>query len=171
MPAAQVRTAAELDAVDGLIMPGGESTSMANLMDTYGLRDPLKYFARSGRPVWGTCAGLILMASRLTDDRPIPLGLMDITVRRNGFGRQIASFETSLPIAGIEGGPVPAVFIRAPLICEAGPDVEVLAALNDEGCVAARQGNLLASAFHPELTDDLRMHQYFLDMLPGEDAG
>ena len=103
MPAAQVRTAAELDAVDGLIMPGGESTSMANLMDTYGLRDPLKYFARSGRPVWGTCAGLILMASRLTDDRPIPLGLMDITVRRNGFGRQIASFETNLSHSGHRG--------------------------------------------------------------------
>ena len=103
MPAAQVRTAAELDAVDGLIMPGGESTSMANLMDTYGLRDPLKHFARSGRPVWGTCAGLILMASRLTDDRPTPLGLMDITVRRNGFGRQIASFETNAPRSGHRG--------------------------------------------------------------------
>ena len=164
--AVEVRRAEELDAVDALIIPGGESTSMAKLMDAYGMRAPLQAFPRSGRPLWGTCAGLILMASRLEEDRPEPLGLMDATVRRNGFGRQIDSFETELAITGIPGDPVHAVFIRAPVIVETGPGVETLAALEDDTPVVVRQGNLLASAFHPELTRDARMHRYFLDMLP-----
>ena len=162
----EVRKAEELDAVDALIIPGGESTSMAKLMDAYGMRAPLQDFPRSGRPLWGTCAGLILMASRLEEDRPEPLGLMDATVRRNGFGRQIDSFETELAIAGIPGDLVHAVFIRAPVIVETGPGVETLAALADDTPVVVRQGNLLASAFHPELTGDARMHRYFLEMLP-----
>ena len=164
--AVEVRRTDQLDAIDALIIPGGESTSMAKLMDAYGMRAPLRAFAASGRPVWGTCAGLILLASRLAEDRPEPLGLMDIAVQRNGFGRQVDSFETELDIAGLPGGSVHAVFIRAPLILETGPDVQTLAALEDGTAVAVRQGNLLASAFHPELTGDARMHRYFLDMLP-----
>lgn len=168
--AVEVRTTAELEAVDALIMPGGESTSMAKLMDAYELREPLRAFSRSGRPVWGTCAGLILLASRLVEDRPEPLRLMDLVVQRDGFGRQIHSFETDLDIAGVDGGPMRAVFIRAPRVREAGPGVETLAALPDGTVAAARQGNLLATAFHPELTGDSRMHRYFLDMLPVEAA-
>ena len=166
MSAVEVRKADELDAIDALIIPGGESTSMAKLMDAYELRAPLQAFAHSGRPLWGTCAGLILMASRLEEDRPEPLGLMDVIVRRNGFGRQIDSFETELEITGIPGDPVHAVFIRAPLIVETGPGVETLAALADGTPVVVRQGNLLASAFHPELTRDTRVHRYLLGMLP-----
>ena len=164
--AVEVRKADELDAVDALIIPGGESTSMAKLMDAYEMRAPLQAFPHSGRPLWGTCAGLILMASRLEEDRPEPLGLMDVIVRRNGFGRQIDSFETELEITGIPGDPVHAVFIRAPLIVETGPGVETLAALADGTPVVVRQGNLLASAFHPELTRDTRVHRYLLGMLP-----
>ena len=163
--AVEVRRADQLDAVDALIIPGGESTSMAKLMDAYALRDSLRTFADSGRPLWGTCAGLILLASRLTEDRPEPLGLMDIAVRRNGFGRQVDSFETDLDIAGVDGGPLHAVFIRAPRIVETGPAVRTLASLADGAPVVVRQGNLLASAFHPELTGDARMHGYFVGML------
>ena len=166
--AVEVRTAAELAAVEALIMPGGESTSMAKLMDAYDLREPLREFARGGRPVWGTCAGLILLASRLIEDRPEPLRLMDLVVQRNGFGRQVDSFETALDIAGVDGGPVHAVFIRAPRVCAAGPGVETLSALPDGTVAAVRQHNLLATAFHPELTGDSRMHRYFLDMLTTE---
>ena len=169
-PAVEVRRADQLDTVDALIIPGGESTSMAKLMDAYGMRAPLQAFSESGRPVWGTCAGLILLASRLAEDRPEPLGLMDIAVRRNGFGRQVDSFETELDIAGVQGGPVHAVFIRAPLIIETAPGVQTLASLEDGTAVVVRQGHLLASAFHPELTGDARMHRYFLNMLPVEAA-
>ncbi|MEX2599930.1 MAG: pyridoxal 5'-phosphate synthase glutaminase subunit PdxT [Dehalococcoidia bacterium] len=161
----EVRTAAQLATVHGLIIPGGESTSMAKLMDAYGLREPLRNFGLSGAPVWGTCAGLILLADRLTDDRPEPLRLMDIVVSRNGFGRQVDSFETDLSLDGVPGGAFHAVFIRAPLIRETGPDVQVLAALEDGRPVAARQGNLLATAFHPELTPDDRIHAYFMEMM------
>ena len=162
--AGEVRTAAQLDQMDALIIPGGESTSMAKLMDAYGLRAPLQAFAHAGKPVWGTCAGLILMASRLEEDRPQPLALMDIAARRNGFGRQAESFEADLRVAGVEGAPVRAVFIRAPLITETGPGVETLASLESGEPAAVRQGPMLASAFHPELTGDARMHRLFLDM-------
>ena len=162
----EVRRTDQLHTIDALIIPGGESTSMAKLMDAYEMRAPLQAFASSGRPVWGTCAGLILLASRLAEDRPEPLGLMDMTVRRNGFGRQVDSFETELDIAGVPGDAVHAVFIRAPLILDTGPDVQTLASLEDGTAVVVRQGHLLASAFHPELTGDARMHRYFLDMLP-----
>lgn len=162
--ACEVRTAAQLEQADALIIPGGESTSMAKLMDAYGLRAPLQAFARAGKPVWGTCAGLILMASRLEEDRPQPLALMDIAARRNGFGRQAESFEADLRVEGVEGAPVRAVFIRAPLITETGPGVETLASLESGEPAAVRQGPMLASAFHPELTGDARMHRLFLDM-------
>lgn len=171
--AREIRTAAQLDAADALVVPGGESTSMAKLMDAYELREPLRKYARSGRPVWGTCAGLILLAKRLLEDRPEPLGLMDTVVARNGFGRQVDSFETELNIAGLdvagtERGPFHAVFIRAPIIMEAGPAVEAIARLDDGTIVAARQDNLLVTAFHPELTSDARMHRLFLRMAGSE---
>lgn len=168
--ACEVRTAAQLDQMDALIIPGGESTSMAKLMDVYGLRAPLQAFARAGKPVWGTCAGLILMASRLEEDRPQPLALMDIAARRNGFGRQAESFEADLRVEGVEGAPVRAVFIRAPLITESGPGVETLASLESGEPAAVRQGPMLASAFHPELTGDARMHRLFLDMAETDKA-
>lgn len=163
--AREVRTAEQLAAADALVIPGGESTSMAKLMDAYALRDPLRSFARSGAPVWGTCAGLIMLAARLTGSTPEPLGLMDITVDRNGYGRQIDSFETDLDFKGMGGGPFHAVFIRAPIIADTGPGVEILAALDNGNPVAARQDNLLVTAFHPELTPDDRLHAYFLEMM------
>ena len=163
--AREIRTSAQLNAADALIVPGGESTSMAKLMDAYELREPLREFARSGRPVWGTCAGLILLAKRLVEERPEPLGLMDVIVARNGFGRQVDSFETELDIASVDGGSFHAVFIRAPIVVELGPGVEAIARLDDGTIVAARQDNLLATAFHPELTDDPRMHRFFLRMV------
>jgi 5'-phosphate synthase pdxT subunit len=160
----EVRTEAQLAAVDSLVVPGGESTSMAKLMDIYDLRDPLVAFARSGKPIWGTCAGLILLAGRLEEHRPEPLGVMDTVVQRNGFGRQVDSFETDLDIVGVAGGPYHAIFIRAPKIIDAGPSVEVLAALEDGTIVAARERNVLVTAFHPELTTDDRVHGLFLAM-------
>ena len=170
VPAAPIRTADQLAGVGVLIVPGGESTSMAKLMDAYDLREPLRGFARSGKPVWGTCAGMILLAERLIEGRPEPLGLMDMLVRRNGFGRQVDSFETDVDLAGLDGGPFHAVFIRAPAVVETGPAVEVLASLDDGTVVAARQGNLLATAFHPELTTDRRLHALFVAMLAAEVA-
>ena len=159
----QVRTEAQLVTVDSLIIPGGESTSMANLMDTYALRGPLIAFVRSGKPVWGTCAGLIMLSNKIQENRPQPLELMDIVVSRNGFGRQVDSFETNLAIAGLKGPPFHAVFIRAPRIVEAGPSVEVLARLEDGTIVAARQNSVLVTAFHPELTPDDRIHRMFIE--------
>ena len=167
----EVRLPAHLEGLDGLIIPGGESTTMARLMADYGLLEPLRAFAGE-RPVWGTCAGLILLARRASD-LPLPnLGLMDIAVRRNAFGRQVDSFESDLEVPVLGAGPFHAVFIRAPVIDEVGAGVEVLARLPDGVStsnggqpVAARQGWLLATAFHPELTDDLRLHRYFLKMI------
>lgn len=159
----EVRLPVDLEDLDALIIPGGESTTIARLMEAYGLVSPIQQFA-ANKPVWGTCAGMILMARRATTlDRPT-LDLMDIEVERNAFGRQVDSFEADLDVADIEG-PVPAVFIRAPLIRSVGEGVKVLAKLENGAIVAARQGHLLATAFHPELTDDLRMHRYFLSIL------
>ena len=165
VPAAQVRTAPELAQVDGLVIPGGESTTMARLMDVYGLRAPLIAHSQAGKPIWGTCAGMILLAGRLVEARPQPLGLMDLVVHRNAFGRQVDSFEADLAVEELTGGPFRAVFIRAPVVCEAGAGVRVLARLNDGRMVAVRQDHLLGTAFHPELTDDLRLHRYFTDMV------
>jgi 5'-phosphate synthase pdxT subunit len=162
-----VRLTRELNGLDGLIIPGGESTSISKLMLTYNLMTEVKTLAQNGLPVFGTCAGMILLASRLSDSDVVPLGVMDITVSRNAFGRQKDSFETELSIPVLGEKPFPGVFIRAPVIKEANGKVEILARLADGTAVAARQGNLLASAFHPELTNDLRFHQYFLDIVSG----
>ena len=163
----EVRLPKDLDGLDGLIIPGGESTTMGKLAVQYGLMEPLRAFARSGKPVWGTCAGMIFMAKDADRDQPL-LGLMDIRVKRNAFGRQIDSFETELEVQSLEGArPFHAVFIRAPLVESAGPGVDVLAQVNRNGgraIVAAKQGNLLATSFHPELSADDRFHRLFLKM-------
>jgi len=160
---AEVRTLAQLDAVDGLIIPGGESTTIARLLLTFGMHEPLRDRIAAGMPVWGTCAGAILLAERADLDRPT-LGLMDMLAERNAYGRQVDSFEADLDIAGLDGGPLRAVFIRAPRLAEPGPGVEVLAQLDDGSIAACRQGHMLATAFHPELTSDGRLHAYFLAM-------
>ena len=161
--AAEVRVPRELEGLDGLIIPGGESTTIIRLMRTSGLLEPLKRLASDGFPMWGTCAGMILLARRLDETGVPALQVMDITVRRNAFGRQVDSFETDLTIAGLNGGPFHAVFIRAPIIEAAGPGVDILARLDNGTIVAARQGRLLATAFHPELTPDTRVHRLFAD--------
>ncbi|HEX8932237.1 MAG TPA: pyridoxal 5'-phosphate synthase glutaminase subunit PdxT [Patescibacteria group bacterium] len=160
--AKEVRLPKDLENIDGIIFPGGESTTMANLLDVFKLREPLKAKIQEGLPVWGTCAGMILLAKKLVQDRPEPLGLMDITVSRNAFGRQIDSFETELVIKGIEGKPMHTTFIRAPQITKVGKDVEVLSKLDDGTIVAVREKNMLVSSFHPELTMDIRLHKYFV---------
>jgi len=162
-----VRLPRELAGLDGLIIPGGESTSISKLMLTYNLMDEVGNLARSGLPIFGTCAGMIILAGKISDSDVVPLGLMDIVVSRNAFGRQRESFETliSMPVLGEK--PFPAVFIRAPAIKQVNGKAEVLARLDDGTAVAARQGKLLVSAFHPELTIDLRFHQYFLDIVSG----
>ena len=165
MDAREVRLPSELEGVDGIIIPGGESTTIARLMDIHGLREPVRERAQGGMATWGTCAGLILLAKSLEDDRPEPLGLMDIEVARNAFGRQVDSFEVDLPVAALGEKPFHAVFIRAPVIRELRDGVQSLASLPDGRVVAARQGNLLGSAFHPELTEDTRFHEYFLSMV------
>lgn len=157
--AVEVRLPGQLEALDALIIPGGESTTITRLLDIYEMREPLKRLGAAGLPIWGTCAGAIVLAREATDlDRP-NLALMDITVRRNAFGRQVDSFEEDLRIAGLGAAPFHAVFIRAPIIERAGRGVEVLAALADGTIVAAREGALLATSFHPELTGDTRFHE------------
>jgi len=161
----EVRLPAELEELDGLIIPGGESMTMAKLMDSYALREPIRERVREGMAVWGTCAGLILLAKGLEDDRPEPLGLMDMDVARNAFGRQVDSFEADLPVAVLGEQPFHAVFIRAPVIKQLRNGIQELASLPDGGVVAVRQERMLATAFHPELTDDARFHEYFLSMV------
>jgi 5'-phosphate synthase pdxT subunit len=164
VPAREVRTLADLDQVGGLIVPGGESTVIGKLASRYGLLEPLRRRAQAGFPVLGTCAGMIFLAKRVEGPPQDLLGVMDVAVRRNAFGPQIFSFEAEVDVKGIDGGPVPAAFIRAPWITEAGPEVDVLAEY-DGRIVAARQGNLLATAFHPELTGDTRLHRAFADLV------
>ncbi|MBI4187033.1 MAG: pyridoxal 5'-phosphate synthase glutaminase subunit PdxT [Chloroflexi bacterium] len=163
--AVPVRLPGDLTGLDGLVIPGGESTSISRLMATYNLARPVKDLAGNGFPVFGTCAGMILLAKKSSDSDVTPLGVMDIAVRRNAFGRQKDSFETELTIPVLGEKPFPAVFIRAPVIGQVYNGVEVLARLDDGTSVAVRQGRLLASAFHPELTADLRFHKYFLDLV------
>jgi len=159
----EVRLPRDLAGLDGLIIPGGESTTIVRLMRTSGLLEALRQHAAQGFPLWGTCAGMILLAKRL-DDTGIPaLEAMDIAVRRNAFGRQVDSFEADLAIPILGKEPFHAVFIRAPIIEDVGPRVDVLARLDDGAPVAAREGRLLATAFHPELTSDVRFQRYFLD--------
>ena len=162
--AVEVRTLAQIDAVDGLVIPGGESTTIARLLIAFDMLEPLRERIRGGLPTWGTCAGAILLATDVPALDRDPIGVMDMTVQRNAFGTQIQSFEEYLDVAGMEGPPLRAIFIRAPVIERVGPHVEVLATLRDGRIVAARQGHLLATSFHPELTDDARMHAYFVQM-------
>jgi 5'-phosphate synthase pdxT subunit len=159
-----IRLPSELSDLNGLIIPGGESTSISKLMLDYNLMGEIRNLADSGLPILGTCAGMILLSKEILDSDVEPLGLMDITVRRNAFGRQKDSFETELTIPALGEKPFPGVFIRAPIIERSNSTVEILTRLADGTGVAVRQGRLLATAFHPELTDDLRFHQYFLDI-------
>jgi pyridoxal 5'-phosphate synthase pdxT subunit len=158
----EVRMPDQLTGLDALIVPGGESTTIARLILSNGFQEPLRSFGLSGRPLWGTCAGAILLAKSVDNlDRP-GIELMDITVRRNAFGRQVDSFEASLDIDGLSGPSFHAVFIRAPIIEEVHGSASVICRLDDGRIVAARQGNLLATSFHPELTGDARIHELFL---------
>ena len=159
--APEIRLPSQLDGLDGLIIPGGESTTIVQLIDIYGFREPLREKAREGMAVWGTCAGMIVIADRLADPRPDPLRLMDIEVSRNAFGRQVDSFEADLDFQEIGDAPFHGVFIRAPVVTGVGASVRALAALEDGRPVAVRQGKFLATAFHPELTGDDRIHQLF----------
>lgn len=160
--AVAVKRVEQLDGLHGLIIPGGESTTIGRLMRRYGFIEAIRRFAADGKPVFGTCAGLIVMAERIEGGEEAHLGLMDVTVARNAFGRQRESFETDLDVEGLDR-PLRAVFIRAPLIKEAGSGVKVLSMYKGE-IVAARQGRLLACSFHPELTDDSALHAYFVGM-------
>jgi 5'-phosphate synthase pdxT subunit len=182
--AVPVRRRAELDAVDAVVIPGGESTTMSRLLETFDMLEPLRARLAAGMPAYGSCAGMILLASEVLDGRPDQqqLGGLDAVVRRNAFGRQVDSFETDLRVAGVPGGPVRAVFIRAPWVESVGPGVEVLASVPprtltgaDAGLaagrvVAVRQGTVLATAFHPEITGDLRVHALFCAMVRGRAA-
>jgi pyridoxal 5'-phosphate synthase pdxT subunit len=160
----EVRTPEDLAGIEGIILPGGESTTMSKLLDLSGLFDPLAERLADGMPAFGTCAGLILLSARILDGREDQrsFGVLDVDVRRNAFGRQVDSFETDLAVDGLAGGMVPAVFIRAPAIERVGAGVEVLASVGDRP-VLCRQGPVIAAAFHPELSDDLRLHQLFLE--------
>ncbi|MFG2225626.1 pyridoxal 5'-phosphate synthase glutaminase subunit PdxT [Streptomyces sp. NPDC048644] len=161
-----VRRPEELDGLDGLVVPGGESTTMSKLAVTFGMLEPLRAFVRAGKPVYGTCAGMIMVADKLLDAREDQetLGGVDMIVRRNAFGRQNESFEAAIEMAGIPGGPVQGVFIRAPWVESVGAAAEVLATYGGH-TVAVRQGNVLATSFHPELTGDHRVHAFFVAMV------
>ena len=160
-----VKTAKDLDCIDGLILPGGESTAIGKLLDYFSLKEILQQKIISGLPVFGTCAGLILLAKNIENETNTHLATMDITVKRNGYGSQLDSFSTNLLIPTIDKNmPIPLVFIRAPYITKTDKDVQILATL-DNKIIAARQKNMLVSSFHPELTNDLRFHQYFLSMI------
>jgi 5'-phosphate synthase pdxT subunit len=165
--AVEVRLPKDLEGCAGVIIPGGESTTIGKLAVQYHLIEPLREMARSGKPLWGTCAGLIFMAKDVQRDQPL-LGLMDVTVQRNAFGRQVDSFEANISIKGVDGNKLfHAIFIRAPLIESVGAGVDVLARVekdNQEVIVAAQQGNLLVTSFHPELSNDDRFHRYFVKM-------
>jgi 5'-phosphate synthase pdxT subunit len=160
----EVRRVEELDAVDGLVIPGGESTVIGKLADRYGLLEPLRRRVAAGLPTFGTCAGLIFLAREVEGPPQHLLGVLDVRVRRNAFGRQVASFEAEVDVKGVDGGPVSGAFIRAPWVAEAGPEVEVLAEV-DGKVVAVRQGSLLATAFHPELSGEVRLHRWLVDLI------
>ncbi|MFA5882149.1 MAG: pyridoxal 5'-phosphate synthase glutaminase subunit PdxT [Eubacteriales bacterium] len=160
----QVKKREQLDGIDGLIIPGGESTTIGKLMNEFQLTDRIKEIAESGIPIFGTCAGLILMAKEIVASDQPRLGLMNITAHRNAFGRQVDSFEADLEVEGLDGEPFKAVFIRAPYIKEVKNGVEVLSRVGDK-IVLARERNFLAAAFHPELTDDDRIHNLFLEQI------
>ncbi|WP_409179887.1 pyridoxal 5'-phosphate synthase glutaminase subunit PdxT [Amycolatopsis sp. VS8301801F10] len=175
--AVPVRRPSELSEVDGLVLPGGESTTMSRLLETFELLEPLRERIAGGLPAFGSCAGMILLARQVLDGRPDQqqLGGLDVVVRRNAFGRQVDSFEADLPFAGLDGGPLRAVFIRAPWVEKAGDGVEVLATVPDpeeppdgpraDRIVAVRQGAVVATAFHPEITRDERVHRLFVELV------
>ena len=162
-----IRLPSELDGLDALIIPGGESTTISKLLSDYGLLEPIRRLAKKGFPILGTCAGLILLAKKVPNLQTESISVMDIEVKRNAFGRQVDSFEADLKIPALHNGSFHGIFIRAPIIEKVDPDVEVLCQLNGKP-VAVRQGKLLGCAFHPELTDDLRLHKYFLDIVAGD---
>ena len=165
----EIRKTGQLAEIDALIIPGGESTTIARLILSNGFQQPLRDFCASGKPVWGTCAGAILLAKRVDNlDRP-GIETMDISVHRNAFGRQVDSFEAALTVEGLQGPPFHAVFIRAPLIQSVAGNARAICRLEDGTIVAAREGNLLATSFHPELTGDTRLHELFLTI--GAPAG
>ncbi|HEY7941239.1 MAG TPA: pyridoxal 5'-phosphate synthase glutaminase subunit PdxT [Candidatus Limnocylindrales bacterium] len=172
----EVRLPADLADVAGLILPGGESTTMRRLIERWGLRQPILDLAQSGAPLYGTCAGMILLADEITDgDAPV-LPLLDVAIKRNAFGRQLDSFETDLVVPVLGTDPVHAIFIRAPVLERVGPEVDVLASLPDGRVVAVRQGHVLATAFHPELAGEPRFHRLLMTMAeafrePAEGAG
>ena len=162
-----VRLPGQLDGLNGLIIPGGESTTILKLLESYRISAPLREHVAKGMPLLGTCAGMVVAAREVAQNNVAPLDFMDITVRRNAFGRQRESFEAELTVAGLEGEPYHAVFIRAPKIERVGAGVSVMATLADGSIVAARQHNIVVAAFHPELTPDLRFHAYFLEVVRG----
>ncbi|MEP7159210.1 MAG: pyridoxal 5'-phosphate synthase glutaminase subunit PdxT [Chloroflexota bacterium] len=174
--AVAVRLPRDMEGLSGLILPGGESTAMRKLIDRWGLREPMLDLARRGAPLFGTCAGMILLSKEISDgDAPV-LPLLDITVKRNAFGRQLESFESELDVPVLGDRPVHAVFIRAPIVERVGEDVDVLAQLEDGRVVAVRKGNVIATAFHPELAGEKRFHRLVTTMAaefaePGEGAG
>ena len=165
--APEVRLGKDLTGLDGLVIPGGESTTIVQLLDIFDMRNTVVGLVREGLPVWGTCAGMIVLADRLTDHRPEPLHLMDIEVSRNVFGSQVDSFEAEIEVEGIDGTPFRGVFIRAPVVNTVGQGVKVLARLSDGRPVAVREADMLATAFHPELTGDSRVHELFLNIVRG----
>src|SRR5215208_4946170 len=164
----EVRLPRDLEGLDGLIIPGGESTTITRLLRIYDLLEPLRERVRGGLPTWGTCAGAIVLAREAIGLDQANIGAMDIVVRRNAFGRQVDSFETDLAVAPLGEAPYHAVFIRAPTIEGVGPGVQVLARLEDGTAVAAREGTMVATSFHPELTDDTRFHEYFVELARAE---
>jgi len=164
----KIRLSKDLDGIDGLIIPGGESTTMAHLMKAFDMTEKLKSMIRQGMPTWGTCAGMIILAGELTDIKPEPLRMIDIKVRRNAYGSQIDSFEADIYPTIWPDDPFRAVFIRAPAIEDIGEGVTPLAYLDHGNVVAAREANVLVTSFHPELTEDGRFHSYFLDMVLGD---
>jgi pyridoxal 5'-phosphate synthase pdxT subunit len=171
-----VRLPHDLDDVAGLILPGGESTTMRQLIERWGLRQPILDLASTGAPLFGTCAGMIVLAREIAGDEPPILPLLDVTVERNAFGRQLDSFETDLAVPVLGDQPVHGVFIRAPIIERTGPDVDILARLDDGRIVAVRERNIVATAFHPELAGETRFHRLVAAMAsehedPGEGAG
>ncbi|OPX42012.1 glutamine amidotransferase subunit PdxT [Ruminiclostridium hungatei] len=162
--ACMVKYKADVENIDGLIIPGGESTAIGRLLSDFDLTVPLKARIENGMPVWGTCAGMILLARNISNDERRHLEVMDIEVMRNGYGRQLDSFKTTVDIPAVSAQKVPLVFIRAPYVVDISPQVEVLLSL-DGHIVACRQKNMLATSFHPELTGDLSFHKYFADMI------
>ncbi len=172
----RVREPADLEGVSGLILPGGESTTMRQLIERWGLREPILELAERGAPLYGTCAGMIMLATEILGGEPPILPLVDMTVERNAFGRQLDSFEAELPVPILGDTPVHAIFIRAPIVERTGPGVDVLARLEDGRVVAVRERNVLATAFHPELAGETRFHRLMATMAsehddPGEGAG